>query len=190
MQQFSLDALALSSALVMSGCGSSVATYNPATHRYETSRVRGGMWGIFTHVVDAEVAREASGEKLTSPWEKYWEGRCQTLYYDVKWGDKGIKYIIDKRRSAGLPDIPKIESRDFKSKWEIFVEGVDFQIDKEVRGFPHPQPGFKSWSDYWLWASAKALSDPTISHRGVEYVRQRRVEAGLAPRLGANGNAR
>jgi len=175
--------IALCAFLSLLPIGCSVAyRYNSATGKYETKYISGGLWGIFTDSVDHDIGRELHGEALGISWTEHWIERCESLHYDPSLGERYIQYIIDARRAAGLPGIPEIEKRQFRSKWQIFADNVDKQLGREREGLAPPAlPEVNNWPGYWKLIKKNALRNPDLAENGSGYIEERRSQTGLAP---------
>ena len=141
------------------------------------------MWGMFTDSVDRAIKRELAGEQIDPSWREYWLRWCEVLYYDPD-GEAHVQYITRRRGAAGLPPIPEIEKRQFRSLWQIFADSVDTQLERESAGFAAPSfPNVNTWpntwSNYWSNVATNTLRDPNLSVRGFEYIPQKRKEARL-----------
>jgi hypothetical protein len=93
-------------ALVVVGCGSVVATYDPASGQKTVRRVS-GEWGLFTSSADFDVQRETRGETPDAgmkTWKEYWEWRFAACRQYAKDAQQRIDYIKQRRQQAGLPD--------------------------------------------------------------------------------------
>ena len=66
---------------------------------------------MFADSIKDDIQAEVKSEKPwhASSWQDFWIGRCQQVYDSPEMGAADVKYIIDQRRAAGLPDIPEIE---------------------------------------------------------------------------------
>jgi hypothetical protein len=144
---------------------------------------------MFLDSVNRDVAREAHGDRMVGGWAKYWVSRCEDVY-SSKEGEISVRYISDRRRAAGLPDIPEIEKRQFRSPWQMFTDHVDEQLARERQGLPPPRfhPGGResphpTWREYWIYIerAASPNRDAFVSDEGVGYIRDRRVAMGLPP---------
>lgn len=85
-------------------------TYDPLTGEKSYKQLR-GTWEIFTDSVDWDVAHEKRGDNpgAGSPnWRDYWIWRVNNLRKEPDGGREHIRYIIEARRKAGLPEIPEI----------------------------------------------------------------------------------
>ena len=99
-------------------------------------------------------------------------------------GDSKIQYIIEQRRTAGLPEIPEINNRQFPTEWQLFTNRINLQVKKEFHGSPPPydtRTNAVAWANYWKIIKEQALHSPAISTNGVEYIIDRRKQAGLQP---------
>jgi len=168
------------------GCRSAIITYDPKTGKSITTRAD-GAWGSFTHVVDREVARERSGapppNKRTKGWRDYWIARCETLYHrapDQLEADRHIAYVVDKRHQEGLPNIPEIARRQFRTRLQMFKDNVDWAIEDEKSGQkPATYPFQKTWAEHWKWRADHARNDPQVGEAGLDYIREQRRKGGL-----------
>jgi hypothetical protein len=91
---------------VLIGCSSVTYYHDPKTGLDE--KRSSYMLEMFTDSVDEDIKRELRGEPLKIDWREYWIERCKNVS-SYKEGGACIHYIINKRREAGLPDIPEIE---------------------------------------------------------------------------------
>jgi kynurenine formamidase len=170
------------------GCSSAVYSYDLKTGKREKRFASSWQDAAFMDTVDDGIKAELKSKKHadSTNWHEYWISRCESLYYDPHLGDAYIQYIIDKRRQAGLPDIPEIDKRQFRSEWQIFTDNVDEQAGREIQGFPPPvivvdQTWVKTWSDYWEVTKRLALRNPAISTNGVEYIKNQIKQVGFKP---------
>jgi hypothetical protein len=91
------------------GCSLLMYHREPRTGLYERSDDY--TLEMFADTVDREIQSELHGDKMDISWRKYWIDWCETLHYDPNLGDTYVQYIIDKRRAAGLPEIPEIVNK-------------------------------------------------------------------------------
>jgi hypothetical protein len=94
-------------ALLAVGCGSVVATYDPATGQKTMHRLK-GEWDEFTSLTDFQVQRELRGETPNAgikTWKEFWEWRFSALRQYEKDPQKYIDYIKQSRMQAGLSDM-------------------------------------------------------------------------------------
>lgn len=172
-------------AVFASGCKSVVVMYDPTTGKYTKTRVN-GMWGSFTYVVDREIAEELAGTPRgprTKTWREYWLSRCAALYHAAPTqpeADRHINYILEKRRQAGLSDIPEIEQRKFPTRFELFQEEVNWAITQEKIGEnPLTFPFDQTWPQYWRWRVDQAHGDSRLGAAALNYIHEQRRKAGL-----------
>jgi hypothetical protein len=66
---------------------------------------------MFAESISDQIKAELSGQQPfhAASWREYWIGRCQQVYDSPEMGAQDVQYIIDRRRQAGLPDIPEID---------------------------------------------------------------------------------
>src|SRR5262249_55022844 len=122
-----------------------ISDRDPATGKYTTHVIKGGPWrgyewAAFEESVQTPLAKEKAGVSASyygeETWAKYWISRCEGMNYEGN--NTGIEYVIQQRREQGLPEIPEINSRSFRSPWQIFLDSENPMIDQEARGLPHP----------------------------------------------------
>jgi hypothetical protein len=165
-----------------------VYNYDLKTGKLEKRHASNWQDAAFMNTVDDDIKAELKSKEHpdNTNWHDNWISWCESLYYNPHLGDPYIQYIINERREAGLPDIPEIDKRQFRSEWQIFANNVDKQAGREVQGLPPPpivvdQTWVKTWSDYWEVTERLALRNPAVSTNGVEYVRDHRKQVGLKP---------
>jgi len=170
------------------GCAPVVYNYDLKTGKLERRHVSNVGDAMFMDTVDIDIKAELKSKEFPDGinWHDHWIHRCEQIHYSPGMGDPYIQYIIDKRREAGLPDIPEIDKRQFRSEWQIFTDEVDKQTDREIKGFPPPaivvdQTWVKTWPDYWKVTERLALRNPAILTKGVEYINEHRKQTGLPP---------
>ena len=170
------------------GCTPVVYNYDLKTGKLEKRYASSWQDAAFMDTVDIDIKAELKSKELPDGvnWHDHWIHRCESLYYDPHLGDPYIQYIIDKRREAGLPEIPEIVERKFRSELQIFTDNVDKQAGREVQSLPPPpivvdQTWVKTWADYWEVTEKLALRNPAVSTNGVEYIRNQRKQVGLKP---------
>ena len=112
-----IKSLALSLAMILvitlSACRSISVTCDPATATATKAKLN-AMWEFFKDSVNWDVAKEMRGEMPTagwSTWREYWMWSANRLKAQAENGRKHIGYIIEQRRSAGLPEIPELLER-------------------------------------------------------------------------------
>jgi hypothetical protein len=183
------------------GCAPVVHTYDRNTGKWSTQHFT--KWGgdpVFLSQIDDDIKRESENAPLLyGTWREYWIDRCERLHYyespDEPPGiaEHYIEYIISKRREAGLPDIPEIDKRQFRSLWQNWTDAVDEQLSMEAKGLP-PLTIFnikqwektKTWPEYWKVFEENLLNDHldidrAIFTNGAEYINNRRKQMGLPP---------
>lgn len=184
--------------LFFAGCAPVVHTYDRNTGKWSTKHFT--KWEgdpVFLGQIDENVKAEAEDTPLSyGTWQEYWIERCDAIHY---YGDNPtlsehyIEYIIEMRREAGLPDIPEIDKRQFRSVWEDWTNNVDEQLTLEAEGHS-PLSMFslrqrrmtKTWLEYWKAFEENFLNDHldidrVIFTNGVEYINNRRKQMGLKP---------
>lgn len=180
----------LSFAITCAFLGCSSIVYNNELKTGKLKKEHASNWqdAAFMDSVDSDIKAELKSKKYPDSinWHDHWIHRCESLFYDSQLGDPYIRYIIDKRRDAGLPEIPEIVEKKFRSEWQIYTDNVDKQADREVQNLPPPrivvgQTWVKTWADYWVVKKRLALRNPAVSTNGVEYIIVRRKQVGLKP---------
>jgi hypothetical protein len=66
---------------------------------------------MFADTVSNNIKSESSGEQPwhAASWQEFWIKRCHQVYESPGMGAPHVQYIIDRRRAAGLPDIPELQ---------------------------------------------------------------------------------
>jgi len=143
---------------------------------------------MFVDSVKGDINSELKLQKAPrgKTWREFWINRCEQVYYSPRMGEKDVKYIVEQRRAAGLPDIPEIDQRQFRSRWKIFTDHVDEQINQELQGSSPPaitdgKIWVKTWPEYWTVMDRMALRNPAVTTNGVNYIIERRKQVGLSP---------
>src|ERR1039458_9222373 len=145
------------------GCSSVVYNYDLKTGKLEKRHASSWEDAMFMDQVDGDIKQELKFPKPSyrtacATWSEYWINRCEQIHYWSPLGkdEPDIQYIINKRREAGLPDIPEIDKRQFRSQWQNWTDAVDEQLAMESKGLP-PLSMFsveqrkmtKTWPEYW-----------------------------------------
>jgi len=171
------------------GCTPVVYNYDLKTGKLDKRYVSSSEDAEFMDSIDDDIKRESKMTPLSfETWREYWINRCEQIHYYQPAGkdEPLIQYIINKRREAGLPDIPEIDKRQFRSQWQNFTDSVDERLAMEAKGLS-PLTTFnikqwkktKTWPEYWRVYETNLLNDRAISTNGVEYINNRRKQMGL-----------
>jgi len=173
------------------GCTPAVYNYDLKTGKLEKRYASSSEDAEFMDSVDDAIKLELKNDPLYyGTWSEYWINRCEQLHYNHPSGrdEPYIQYIINKRREAGLPDIPEIDKRQFRSQWQNYTDDVDERLAIEAQGLPslsmfsvEQRKMTKTWLEYWKAYEKSVLNNPAISTHGVEYINNRRKQMGLPP---------
>jgi hypothetical protein len=171
------------------GCRSVVIVSepDPSTGKMHTYVVNGGRWkgsewDFFKDSVQRPISKELAGDPppvRKENWRTYWIGRAEGLAYTSK--PDWIDYIITERRKHSLPEIPDLNTRRFRTPWQLFTDSCDPQIERESQGLTPPLDA-KNWPDYWLSEFEILRLNKNIGEAGVAYIMQKREDLHL-PRL-------
>ena len=73
-----------------------------------TSR-SGSMLGMFAQVIDDHVRDEKDGRTASGfeSWEEFWANSIKNMKRYPDTAEKDIQYVIQARKRAGLPDLPR-----------------------------------------------------------------------------------
>ncbi|MBI3853295.1 MAG: hypothetical protein HY298_23855 [Verrucomicrobia bacterium] len=164
-------------AVCLAGCTTAFWTDMIPSERKKTYHT------MFAISVKQDIKAELKSEQpWNSPtWRAFWIRRCEQVYHSQGMGDPYVQYIVDQRREAGLPDIPEIINRDFRTAWECFRSATDPAIEREAQGLPPPALEGKTWPDYWRIRFELTRFDTKIGEKGVTYIKQKREELHLPP---------
>lgn len=173
---------------VLMSCSSVFNYCDSRTGKLEKRNVPSWLDAAFMDSVNEDIKSELKYKEFLNDtnWHDFWIHRCESLYYDPHLGDPYIQYVVDKRREVGLPDIPEIVNRHFRSQWRIFTDNVDKELTRESNGLPPPtivyqQTWVRTWMDYWTVTEEMAIRNSAISTNGVEYINNQRKQMGLKP---------
>jgi hypothetical protein len=183
--------------VLLTGCASEVYTYDRQTGKWSVEHFT--KWGgdpVFLSQLDDGVKSESENIPPTfGTWRENWIDQCERLHYYEKpdLADHYIEYIINKRAEAGLPDIPEIDRRQFRSLWENWTSSINEQLALEAEGHPpllmfsvEQKRMTKTWPEYWKALETNLLNDPLVIDRdivanGAEYISTQRKKMGLRP---------
>jgi hypothetical protein len=123
------------STLLVLSAGCTVAFWEDASSKQSRQQTYDRM---FADSVQDNINAELKSEKpwKSATWKEYWIKRCEAAYNTPEMGDRDVEYVVQKRRSAGLPDIPELNNRQFRSSWQAFTDYVDEQINRELHAEP------------------------------------------------------
>jgi len=185
--------LSLVAACTFLGCSSVVYNYDLKTGKLERRYASSSEDAMFMDTVDDDIKLESKNDPLNyGTWREYWINRCEQIHYyhghPIGGDEPYIQYIVNKRREAGLPDIPEIDKRQFRSQWQNYTDDVDERLAMESKGLPplstvdvKQLKMTKTWPEYWRAYEKNVLNNPAISTNGVEYINEHRKQMGLPP---------
>jgi hypothetical protein len=183
--------------LLLTSCSSVIYTYDRTTGKWSVEHFTswGGDPDLLNQIDDDVKGESENAPLLYGTWREYWIDRCERFHYyeNPVLAEHYFEYIINKRREAGLPDIPEIDKRQFRPLWENWTSSIDEELALEAKGGA-PLSVYdvklrimtKTWPEYWEaeeegWLNDHLDIDSIIHTNGVEHINNRRREMGLTP---------
>jgi hypothetical protein len=179
--------------LLLTSCTPVIYSYDTKTRKWSIEHFT--KWGgdpDFLSQIDDNVKGEAENAPLLyGTWREYWIERCDSINYYEKpvLAEHYIQYIANTRREAGLPDIPEIDTGQFRPPWVDVTNDISEELDLEAKGRPllsmlsvKLRRMTKTWPEYWEGTERNLLDNyPEFSTNVVKYIEERRKEMGLKP---------